>query len=104
METFDKVLERRLTKIKETLSRKGEEYAKDFNRLHNFDTAARVAGITPEKALEGMWLKHLVSVFDMIDEPENVNDPLLIDEKIGDTINYLVLLEFMLLRRISMSE
>jgi len=96
--SFETILSERLAKISDTLSAKQKEYAQDDNRLHNFDVAARIGDTTPEKALKGMLLKHLVSVFDMIDDPEAVTVAM-IDEKIGDTVNYLVLLEYMLLRR-----
>ncbi|HSH25907.1 MAG TPA: hypothetical protein VLA13_10280 [Massilibacterium sp.] len=39
-----------------------------------------------------MATKHLVSVIDMVESNE-VHDPEYIDEKIGDMINYLILLE-----------
>ncbi len=98
-QSFAVTLEDRLKNIKRVLGSKAAEYAKDDNRLHNFDTAARVLGTTPEKALDGMMVKHEVSVRDMINSPESVTKEL-VDEKIGDFINYLVLLEHMLLRRV----
>ncbi|MBE9592101.1 MAG: hypothetical protein IMF19_01345, partial [Proteobacteria bacterium] len=47
-------------------------------------------------------LKHIVSVFDLVQWADTEGDMLteaVIDEKIGDTINYLILLEGLLLRR-----
>jgi hypothetical protein len=49
-------------------------------------------------------LKHIVSVFDLVQWADTEGDMLteaVIDEKIGDTINYLILLEGLLLRRIT---
>lgn len=96
---FDEILKRRLRKITETLGNKELEYAQAGNRFHNFDVAAQRRGITPEKALDGMMLKHEVSVSDLINSPNNVTQEL-IDEKIGDNINYLILLEGLLNRRL----
>ena len=89
---FEKLLESRLVKMKQTLGAKAREYATDSDRLHNFRVAAGVAETSVEKALWGMALKHLVSVIDMIEGRTKVT-PELVDEKIGDLINYLVLLE-----------
>ncbi len=94
---FDKIVENRCRKIKEILQHKAGEYAKDKNRFHNFDLAATMAGTTPEKALKGMMLKHEVSVQDLINNPDKATEAL-IDEKIGDNINYLILLEGLLRR------
>ena len=50
-----------------------------------------------------MMLKHEVSVLDLVEwsesEPTRITEEL-IDEKIGDNINYLILLEGMLKHRI----
>jgi len=96
---FDEIVERRTQKIVETLTTKAKEYAADDDRFHNFNVAARIAGTTPEKALKGMMLKHIVSVFDLIEWSyidEGRPNEAIIDEKIGDTINYLILLEGMM--------
>jgi len=101
---FDEIVERRTRKIAETLTTKAKEYAADDDRFHNFNLAARIAGTTPEKALKGMMLKHIVSVFDLIEwsyvDDGRLNEAI-IDEKIGDTINYLILLEGMMKHQLS---
>ena len=91
-ETFNYLLERRLGFTRSVLGYKAQEYATNDDRLHNFKVAARVGNTTPKKALFNFMLKHLVSLMDFIDEPARAT-PLLIDEKIGDLINYLILLE-----------
>lgn len=96
---FDKVLENRIEKIREVASRKAGEYAKDTNRYHNFDVAAAYDRETAERALWGMLKKHIVSVQDMINNPESITIAL-IDEKINDTIIYFILLEGIMRRRI----
>ena len=58
--------------------------------------------ISPETALIGMWTKHVVSIMDICDNIENKVPPVeIIEEKIGDAINYLILLEAMLKDRVS---
>lgn len=99
---FEECVENRIHNIREVLLAKAKEYATEDNRFHNFDFAARILDSTPEQALHGMMLKHIVSVFDLIGWTETNTNMLteqIIDEKIGDTINYLILLEGLLLRR-----
>lgn len=103
MVKFEDCIENRIQYIREVLSAKAEEYATGDNRFHNFDVAARILNITPEQALQGMMLKHIVSVFDLVEWADANPDLLtkqIIDEKVGDTINYLILLEGLLLRRV----
>lgn len=88
---FNEILEKRLTAIRATLASKGKEYAIG-DRLYNFKRAAEILRTTPQKALAGMLMKHLVSVMDLIEgslEPSEY----MVNEKIGDAINYLILLE-----------
>lgn len=74
-----------------TLSAKAAEYASDGDRLHNFKVAGAVEGISAIQALGGMMAKHTVSVYDMIGSGKDY--PLdLWEEKIKDSINYLLLL------------
>ena len=92
---FNAPLDERLKKIKETLGRKASGYAFNNDRLHNFKVAAQLSDSTPAHALWGMAMKHLVSVVDLVTgrlENKRKN----IDEKIGDMINYLILLEALL--------
>lgn len=95
---FNKMLNRRLKKIRITLKLKAKEYAME-DRLHNFKIAARMNNTTSEKALWGMLTKHLISVMDMIEGRKKITRER-IDEKVGDTINYFVLLEGVLNERI----
>jgi hypothetical protein len=79
--TFEKILAERTQKIHDTLGQKAKEY----------------------QSLLGMLSKHLVSVLDLI---SNRTPPTkhLIDEKIGDTINYLILLEAVLIENLPKEE
>ena len=101
---FNYVVHNRCLDIKRILTKKAGEYATDRDRFHNFNVAARIANTTPEKALKGMMLKHEVSVADLIDwaesDPEKLTDAM-IDEKVGDHINYLILLEGLLKDRVA---
>lgn len=92
---FERVVQGRIGKIRATLAGKAREYAGGGDRLHNFKVAARIMGTTPAKALRGMFMKHLVSVFDIIDGGQ-ANTSAMVDEKLGDCINYLILLEAVL--------
>lgn len=94
-EQFSAIVKRRIDLIKVILRNKGREYASTADRLYNFKVASRLLDTTPEKALLGMLSKHLVSVFDLIESPTN-RTPEMIDEKLGDTINYFILLEAVL--------
>ena len=90
--TFNKLVDKRCEKIKEVLSSKADEYSSEKDRLHNFKAAARAKGETPVEALWGMYMKHWVAVQDMIQSDEMPSQEWL-DEKIGDSINYHILLE-----------
>lgn len=96
---FDKVIEKRIKAIKETLVNKGNEYALTDDVFHNFRAAARMSvdATSPAVALWGMFAKHLVSLADLArGKSASVAT---IDEKIGDAVNYLILLEGILKER-----
>ena len=103
-EEFDLIVKNRVRRIQETLLSKAGEYASDSDRFHNFKIAARIVSgeeITPERALLGMWRKHIVSVLDIIDRIDRgiIPSAELVDEKIVDTINYSILLEGLIAER-----
>lgn len=94
---FDKVVEGCIDKIKSVLQKKSQEYSSDDDKLHNFNKAKDLMRCkTKEFALLGMLNKHLVSVIDMIEKHEKTGklpNSYLLDEKIGDSINYFILLK-----------
>jgi hypothetical protein len=96
-EKFQIILDKRLNSIQSVLASKATEYATSSDRLHNFNRAAQILGIDRRSALTGMLSKHLVSILDIVDNFENIKPSFeMIEEKIGDAINYLILLEAML--------
>ena len=92
-EYFNKIIHEQIERCEATLCKKADEYATD-DRLHNFKVAAEIQNCLPTTALGGMMAKHTVSVYDMIRGlEEGKSYPIeLWNEKIGDSINYLLLL------------
>lgn len=95
---FEKIIAEQFDSCRETLLKKAEEYADDTDRLHNFKIAAKLQGVTPLTALGGMMAKHTVSVYDLIRRHENGFEikKEMWDEKIGDSINYFLLMQGLL--------
>ena len=93
---FNAIIREQIDRCENTLCKKAEEYATE-DRLHNFKVAAGLQDCLPTTALAGMMCKHTVSVYDMIRRLESGEEyPLdMWDEKIGDSINYLLLLSAM---------
>lgn len=93
---FNAIIREQIDRCENTLCKKAEEYATE-DRLHNFKVAAGLQDCLPTTALAGMMCKHTVSVYDMIQGLEDGKRyPLdMWDEKIGDSINYLLLLSAM---------
>ncbi len=97
---YANIIADRLALTEEVMGFKQKEYVKENNVFHNFEKAARLNGGTKEEALKGMWLKHIVSVLDFIDHPSIDLSIEKVREKIGDSINYLIILEVMLVENI----
>lgn len=99
---FEKHVDERIELIRDVLQIKAKEYRKNNNPFHNFDRAAAMNQCTPERALMGMLAKHQISVLDLVDDIDDGKLPNrdLVSEKIGDHINYLILLEGLIYRRI----
>lgn len=93
---FQKIFNDQISLCETTLLKKGSEYAYDTDRLHNFKVAAVLQGETQAQALGGMLSKHIVSIFDMIGDDELYSMEMW-NEKIGDAINYLILLKAILI-------
>lgn len=95
-EKFDAVVRNRLNATINTLTAKADEYARG-DRLSNFKQIAALSGCTQEKALSGLVAKHIVALYDFINDlDKGVNQPYARwDEKIGDIIAYMCLLDAM---------
>lgn len=93
--TFAQLVDARLSHCNKVLTEKGEEYSRDGDRLWNFKRAAEKQGCTPAEALLGMKAKHDVSVDDFVDALARGEVPSKeqVAEKVGDSINYMLLLE-----------
>ena len=90
-EKFNEIINEMLNKCKVTLVGKAREYSGNDDRLHNFRCAAGLQLCGEKEALFGMMAKHIVSLSDMCrDGKEHALQ--LWEEKIGDTINYCLLL------------
>lgn len=92
---FNKVVDEVTEKIKSTLKRKASEYNLNDDRLSVFKHAGAMAEETPEKALYGFMLKHLISVTDMVNSEDTYSKELW-NEKMTDIHCYLILLNALL--------
>lgn len=90
-ETFDASIQAQINHCLELLCFKGTEYAPGADRLAAFKKAAALQGCSQAQAAFGMLAKHLVSVADMIESGEKYSG-IRWDEKIGDSINYLLII------------
>ena len=77
-----------------TLTERAREYTHEDDMFHNFEVAAALQGITKEQALCGMMAKHIVSINDMVWSGQEYTKEKW-QEKIGDGINYLLILSAM---------
>jgi hypothetical protein len=94
-ERFTKIVVHRLNECQDVLTMKAAEYAPAKDRLANFKKAAVLQGSGPEQALGGMLAKHVVAIYDFLLTPSLIKQEQWL-EKIGDSINYLLLLEAVL--------
>lgn len=91
-EKFNEIVTKQITKCNEMLAYKKDEYAAlGEDRLAHFKKAAVVMNSTPKAALMGMLSKHLVSVSDMCTDDKSYLEEQW-EEKITDSINYLLIL------------
>lgn len=93
--TFDSVVDTRLIACLETLGSKNREYNPTEDKLGNFKRSAALVGSTAASECAAFMRKHIVSVMDLANDPPLNAEKLahLIKEKIGDLINYALLLE-----------
>ena len=89
-ETFNEIISITIERARNVLIAKQDEYATE-DRLHNFRVAAQYMQCSEKEALLGFMTKHLVSISDMCKSGKEYDQDMW-DEKIGDAINYLLLL------------
>jgi hypothetical protein len=94
-EEFDKIVRHRIDTCLRVLLEKNQEYSRNGDRLWNFRSAGRCRGKHALEALEGMEVKHTVSIDDMVRDCLEGRRPTVrgIEEKFTDAINYLLLKE-----------
>ena len=92
-ERFDEIVNCSVESIKHTLLVKSKEYQRNNNPFHNFDEGSKRSGLIREKVLDGMLLKHEISIADMTNDLEKGILPKIetIEEKFGDNLIYLIL-------------
>ena len=101
LDDFKALVEKRFEDCRNILLAKNKEYAAKDDKLSNFRQAAGLKGETPEKALWGMWAKHIISIRKIVDDLDAGTIPpeALLSEKCGDMINYTLLLEALIIDR-----
>jgi hypothetical protein len=103
-QNFNRVIENRINLLNYVLKTKGNEYANNDEVFHNFKQAVGISFTnSPEKVAWEMMVKHLQSIKDIIHQvsiSDNYPSEAFVEEKIGDAINYLILIEGMLKERI----
>jgi hypothetical protein len=103
---FNKIVVNRINLINQVLASKGKEYAGDLDVFHNFKSATGLSfHSSPEKVAWEFAVKHFQSIKDLLEhvDVDGANGfPTIpyIEEKIGDAINYLILIEGMLKERV----
>ena len=80
----------RLNEISSTLLSKGKEYG-SVDRLHNFRVASTISGESMNHCAKFFQLKHLISIQDLLTS-KLAPTLSMINEKIGDAINYEILM------------
>lgn len=93
-EVFNEIVKARLDKTMATLCKKADEYARG-DRLSNFRQISALMKTTNEKALMGLVAKHIVALSDFVNDLDNglVQSYDRWDEKIGDIVAYMCLLD-----------
>lgn len=104
-EEFNKIVESRIELIRSTLTAKGEEYTSKEDVFESFTAMANGLSLHDDstKVLWELLVKHLYSIRKMINS-EVMPDIEHVKEKIGDAINYLILLEGIFIEDINTDE
>lgn len=103
---FEQIVDETLNQIKETLIQKGREYRRNNDPFHNFNEGSKRSGLIREKVLDGMLLKHEISIADMTNDLEKGILPKIetVEEKFGDNLIYLILKKASIIDKIEQYE
>ena len=103
---FEQIVDETLNQIKETLIVKGKEYRRNNNPFHNFEEGSKRSGLIREKVLDGMLLKHEISIADITNDLVEGKLPKIetIEEKFGDNLIYLILKKASIIDKIEQYE
>ena len=94
---FNKLVDKRKELIESVSQKKGAEYAADANVFHNFEDGAKMSFHSNREMVAWEYMiKHLQSIKDMISNNTPYSEHV-IREKFGDAINYMILMEAMML-------
>jgi len=101
VKNFKKLLEERFSKTRKVYSKKMNEYANDLDVFLSFKKGVGFSfQNTPEGVAWEYACKHFESIKTIISKlPDEVPSDELVDEKIGDAINYLIILEGLIKER-----
>ena len=90
---FTNIFNDTMMALEQLVEHKGSQYATTRDRLHNFNMAGKILGISTLQACQGMWMKQLVSLFDEINKlpVEKPWSQDRCDEVINDLLVYLIL-------------
>ncbi|AVO25292.1 hypothetical protein PBI_GRAVY_52 [Gordonia phage Gravy] len=92
---FESVVDATIQQVRDTLMAKTAEYVPEGepSRFHNFEVSAAFNQQLSTEALWGFLTKHLVSLSDMVKTESSDASILRWEEKINDSIIYLLLLK-----------
>ena len=99
---FKKLLQNRFRRIDCTFNAKQKEYANEIDVFENIKNGVRLSlfNTEPEQVAWSYAAKHLESIMSILEKlPEEEPSEELINEKIGDAINYLIIIEGLLKER-----
>ena len=101
VKNFKKLLEERFSKTRKVYSKKMNEYANDLDVFLSFKKGVGFSfQDTPEGVAWEYACKHFESIKSIISKlPDEIPSDELVDEKIGDAINYLIILEGLIKER-----
>ena len=101
IKNFKNLLEERFEKTRKTYSRKMNEYATDLDVFQSFKEGVGFSfQNTPEGVAWNYAAKHFESIKNIVSKiPDEIPSHELVDEKIGDAINYLIIIEGLIKER-----